>query len=86
MLLLLLLLMLMLLLLLLQLPSHLFLYLVPFTVSESISYRRERIDDIFLSLSLSFPSIFLDSMKNTFYYLTKSDFSSTNNGSIGSIG
>ena len=57
MLLLLLLLMLMLLLLLLQLPSHLFLYLVPFTVSESISYRRERIDDIFLSLSLSLLSI-----------------------------
>lgn len=85
MLLLLLLLLMLMLLLLLQLPSHLFLYLVPFTVSESISYRRERIDDIFLSLSLSpFHPFF--SIRKTPFTLTKSDFSSTNNGSIGSIG
>ena len=58
---------------LLQLPPHLFLYLVPFTVSESISYLgKESMISLSLSLSLSFqpfdlPSIFLDSTKKTFY-------------------
>lgn len=56
MLLLLLLLPLLMLLPLLQLPPHLFLYLVPFTVSESISYLGKE-SMISLSLSLSFPAI-----------------------------
>lgn len=72
MLLLLLLLPLLMLLPLLQLPPHLFLYLVPFTVSESISYLgKESMISLPLSLSpfqpFDLPSIFLDSTKKTFY-------------------
>lgn len=77
MLLLLLLLPLLMLLPLLQLPPHLFLYLVPFTVSESISYLgKESMISLSLFLSLFSHSIFhpfFSIRRKKPFTLTKSD-------------